>query len=50
MAVASPAVREFAGNGTRWVRARLGGVQTQSAVGEDAVAVPKPDSSAKKEA
>ena len=50
MVIASPAVRELAGNGTKWVRARLGGaVQIQSAIGEDAVVVPKSDISAKKE-
>jgi len=51
MVIASPAVREFAGNGTNWVRARLGGAaRIQTALGEEAVAVPKSDSSAKKEA
>jgi len=50
MVIASPAVREFAGNGTNWVRARLGGaVRIQTATGDDAVALPRSDISAKKE-
>ncbi|HUX13790.1 MAG TPA: ABC transporter permease [Spirochaetia bacterium] len=50
MVIASPAVREFAGNGTNWVRARLGRAdQIPTAIGEDASVVPKSDISAKKE-
>jgi simple sugar transport system permease protein len=50
MVIASPGVRELAGNGSKWVRARLGGaVQIQTAIGEDAAVVPKSDVSAKKE-
>jgi len=55
MVVASPAVREFAGNGTKWVRGRIGrarpggAVQLQTAGGEDAAVAPNPDSSAKKD-
>ena len=51
MVIASPAVSEFAGNGTRWVRTRLGGaVKIQTAFGQDAAVVPKSDGSAKKKA
>ena len=50
MVIASPAIRELAGNGSQWVRARLGGaVRIQTAMGEDAAVVSKPDTSAKKE-
>jgi len=50
MVVSSPAIRELAGNGTKWVRASLGGAgQLQPAAEEDAAAVPKSDISAKRE-